>query len=252
MLNTAAPLLLLLLSLSLSLSLAAGKQGLHAKGQGLIDHNSVSCMTWSDLTAFSESGPAELSHLVKFLLNPAPSLHKKQQAPSRPHIDKFPKQVGVITAAAAAASFDDLIPAEAETEMLPFLGLSVAFIVVVHLLHTLLDIRQLAAIKLPHPPAALAGVRMRAGGGGGGRQGEMHAQVPQTQQPCCCCHALCRPFHQRAVHVQPRVCAGQVALCVPARAGVTARDRGPAVVWLPALAVVLSPAQDCATAAARQ
>lgn len=40
---------------------------------------------------------------------------------------------------------------------LPYLGFSVAFIVLVHLLHTYLDVRQLKAIQLAEPPAALAG-----------------------------------------------------------------------------------------------
>jgi hypothetical protein len=39
----------------------------------------------------------------------------------------------------------------------PYLGFSVAFIIVVHCLHTYLDVRQLKAIQLPTPPAALAG-----------------------------------------------------------------------------------------------
>jgi hypothetical protein len=39
----------------------------------------------------------------------------------------------------------------------PYLGFSVAFIIIVHLLHTYLDVRQLKAIQLPSPPAALAG-----------------------------------------------------------------------------------------------
>lgn len=41
--------------------------------------------------------------------------------------------------------------------MVPYLGLSVLFIVIVHLLHTYLDVRQLKAIKLPKAPPALAG-----------------------------------------------------------------------------------------------
>ncbi len=39
----------------------------------------------------------------------------------------------------------------------PFLGISVAFILLVHILHAYLDIRQLRAIQKPKPPAARAG-----------------------------------------------------------------------------------------------
>lgn len=40
---------------------------------------------------------------------------------------------------------------------LPWLQIVLAFIVVVNILHTYLDVRQLKAIKLPDPPASLKG-----------------------------------------------------------------------------------------------
>jgi hypothetical protein len=42
---------------------------------------------------------------------------------------------------------------------LPWLQIVLAFIVVVNILHTYLDVRQLKSIQLPDPPASLKGDR---------------------------------------------------------------------------------------------
>jgi STE24 endopeptidase len=40
----------------------------------------------------------------------------------------------------------------------PYLGVALTFIVGVHVLHTYLDLRQLRALRMPQPPAALRGL----------------------------------------------------------------------------------------------
>lgn len=41
--------------------------------------------------------------------------------------------------------------------MMPWLSISLGFIVLVHVLHTYLDVRQLKAMKRPEPPSELQG-----------------------------------------------------------------------------------------------
>lgn len=64
------------------------------------------------------------------------------------------------------------------TPELPWLQMVLGFIVVVNILHTYLDVRQLKAIKAPDPPAELKGKHYRS------------SVLLSTQKGCWCMHTF--------------------------------------------------------------
>lgn len=61
-----------------------------------------------------------------------------------------------------AVDLSSLLGSSSSMPELPWLQLVLTFIVVVNILHTYLDLRQLKAIKLPDPPASLKGETCRS------------------------------------------------------------------------------------------